>query len=102
MNVVNVLNAIRTNASAEYQSRIPAATKENFNTISQQINSYKVLQNEFINVLCNKIGATYVHNKLLNNPLSILKTGAMPLGLTKEEIYTNVAKDMGKSEGKKL
>ena len=102
MNVVNVLNAIRTNASEEYQNRIPTATKENFNTISQQINTYKVLQNEFINVLCNKIGATYVHNKLLNNPLSILKTGAMPLGLTKEEIYTNVAKDQGKSDGTKL
>lgn len=90
-NMVNVLNAILTNASAEYQARVPFATQTNIAEVGSAIMGYKATENEFLNALVNKIAMTIVHNKTFRNPLAILKKGSVPLGRNLEEIYTNPA-----------
>ena len=88
-NMINVLNTIHANASTEYQTRVPTATRENIADVGSAIMSYKPTQNEFLNALVNKIAMTLVHNKTFSNPLSVLKKGGVPLGRNIEEIYTN-------------
>ena len=48
-----------------------------------------VTQNEFLNLLVNKIAMQIVHTKQFKNPLAVLKKGSVPLGKNLEEIYTN-------------
>ena len=44
---IGILNNIRTNASEEYQNRIPEATQENIVSIGNALATYTVLANEF-------------------------------------------------------
>lgn len=90
-NMVNVLNAILTNASTEYQSRVPEATKTNISEVGSAIMNFQATENEFLNALVNKIAMVIVQNKTFRNPLAILKKGSVPLGRNIEEIYTNPA-----------
>lgn len=90
-NMVNVLNSILSNASAEYQARIPAATQTNITEVGSAIMEYKSTENEFLSTLVNKIAMQLVHNKVFRNPLAVLKKGKLPLGRNLEEIYTNPA-----------
>ena len=87
--MVNVLNTILANASEQYQTRVPEATKTNIETVGSAIMNFEATQNEFLNALVNKIAMTIVRNKTFRNPLAVLKKGAMPLGKNIEEIYTN-------------
>lgn len=88
-NMINVLNAILTNASEDYQARVPQATKDNITTVGSAIMSYQPTENEFLSALVNKIAMTIVRNKTFKNPLAVLKKGGVPLGKNIEEIYTN-------------
>lgn len=88
-NMQNVLNTILSNASADYQSRVPQATQDNITQVGQAIMSYQPTENEFLNALVNKIAMTIVRNKTFKNPLAVLKKGGVPLGKNIEEIYTN-------------
>lgn len=88
-NMVNVLNTILSNASADYQARVPEATRTNITEVGAAVMSYSATQNEFLNALVNKIAMTIVHNKTFRNPLQVLKKGSIPLGRNIEEIYTN-------------
>lgn len=90
-NMVNVLNAILTNASAEYQARVPMATQANLAEVGSAVMSYQATENEFLSALVNKIAMTIVRNKTFKNPLAVLKKGGVPLGKNIEEIYTNPA-----------
>lgn len=87
--MTNVLNTILANASAEYQQRVPQATRDNISEVGTAIMSYKVTENEFLNALVNKIAMTIVRNMTFKNPLAVLKKGGMPFGKNIEEIYTN-------------
>ena len=91
-NMVNVLNAILSNASEMYQERIPEATVNNIAEVGSAIMSYQATENEFLSALVNKIAMTIVRNKTFKNPLSVLKKGGVPLGRNIEEIFTNPAK----------
>ena len=91
-NMVNVLNAILSGASADYQSRVPLATQNNITEVGSAIMNYQATENEFLSALVNKIAMTIVRNKTFRNPLAILKKGGVPLGRNIEEIYTNPAK----------
>lgn len=94
MNLVELLNTIRDNASASYQERIPEATKENISEIQTAMldgNNVQVA-NEFMSSLLNMIVKVVIHDKLFANPLKGLKKGTKPLGDTIEEIYTNFLK----------
>lgn len=91
-NMVNVLNAILSNASASYQERVPTATADNITEVGSAIMNYQATENEFLSALVNKIAMTIVRNKTFKNPLSVLKKGGVPLGRNIEEIFTNPAK----------
>lgn len=88
-NMVNVLNTILSNASEQYQNRVPQATQGNITEVGSAIMSYRALENEFLSALVNKIAMTIVHNRTFRNPLAVLKKGNVPLGRNLEEIYTN-------------
>ena len=94
MNLEQLLNTIRDNASATYQERIPEATQTNLEAIRYAMidDNNITVANEFMTTLLNKLVKSVVHNKLFTNPLKGLKKGTKPLGDTIEEIYNNFLK----------
>lgn len=94
MNLQEVLNTIRANASADYQARIPEATRTNMEDIRYAMidDDNIMVANEFMMTLLNKVVKSVVHTKLFANPLKALKKGTKPLGDTVEEIYNNFLK----------
>lgn len=89
--MISVLNAIRTNATTEYQARIPTATQANLAEVGSAVMENRDTENEFLSALVNKIAMQIVHNKTFRNPLAVLKKGSIPLGRNIEEVYTNPA-----------
>ena len=94
MNLIEMLNTIRDNASAEYQERIPEATRTNLEDIRYAMidGDNIMVANEFMRSLLNKLVKSVVHTKMFSNPLKGLKKGTKPLGDTIEEIYNNFLK----------
>lgn len=89
---VNILNAIRNDASLDYHKRIPAATKGNVADVADAIFSFRPHKNEFIESLINRIGLVYARNSIWYNPLGELKRGALEFGDTIEEIQVGIVK----------
>lgn len=91
---VDILNAIRNNASANYQNYVPAAdaTAESIREIGAIIMNYDALQNEFLSALINRIGMVMITSKMYTNPLSVFKRGRLEFGETTEEIFVELAK----------
>ena len=94
MNLVEVLNTIRDNASNVYQERIPEATRDNISEIRESMidGDNIIVANEFVSTILNKIVKSVVHTKIFTNPLKTLKKGTKPLGDAVEEIYNNFLK----------
>lgn len=94
MNMQEILNTIRDNASDIYRERIPEATQKNIQDVQEAMTDPEnaVVTNEFMSTLLNMIIKQVIHNKLFSNPLKSLKKGKKPLGDTIEEIYTNFIK----------
>lgn len=94
MNLINILNTIRSNASATYQERVPEATRENLEDIRYAMidDDNAQVANEFMRTLLNKLIKSVIHTKMFSNPLKALKKGTKPLGDTIEEIYNNFLK----------
>ena len=94
MNMTEILNTIRDNASDMYRERIPEATQTNIEEVQQAMCDPEnaVVTNEFMKTLLNMIIKQVIHNKLFSNPLKSLKKGKKTLGDTIEEIYTNFIK----------
>lgn len=92
--MIDLLNTIRDNASAEYQERIPEANANNIENIQSLIlgEDNIAIANEFTSLMMNKFVKSWIHNKLFTNPLKSLKKGNKPLGDTVEEIYNNFLK----------
>lgn len=88
----SILNAIRNDASLDYQKRIPAATKGNIADVADAIFSFRAHKNEFIDSLINRIGLVYARNAIWYNPLSEFKRGVLSMGDTIEEIQTGIVK----------
>lgn len=91
---VDILNAIRNNASANYRDYIPAARQdvESIREIGAIIMDYPALQNEFLSALVNRIGRLMITSKSYENPWAIFKKGLLEFGETIEEIFVNIAK----------
>jgi len=89
---IDVLNNIRANASAEYASRIPEATRTNIAEIGNALQAYSLLYNEFCESLVNKIGKTLIESKLFKNKLAQFKSGAILTQQDVEEIFVDMAK----------
>ena len=92
MNLQEMLNTIRDNASAEYQARIPEATQTNLSEVGAALLEDVNLANEFTGALMNKVAFTFTHDKIWQNKLAVLKKGTKPLADTVEEIFVNYAK----------
>ena len=88
---VKMVNAIRSQASAEYQERIPVATSENLETVGRAITEYAPTLNEFTNALVSKIGVQLFANKMAQNKLSKFKKGMLSNASDIEEIFVAMA-----------
>ena len=94
MDVIEVLNTIRDNASQQYQDRVPEATRNNIEEVGEAITDLNnaVVYNEFINTLANMIYAPMLVKKSWSNPLGKFKKGKKTFGDTVEEVYNNFIK----------
>lgn len=93
MDMITLLNTIRSNATSTYQDRVPVATQGNIETIQAiMTGDDPVIANEFMSTLLNKIVKSVLISKSFQNPLKALKKGTKPLGDTVEEIYNNFIK----------
>ena len=93
-NTQDILNAIRNNASINYQNYVPVATSdpESIREIGSVIMSYAGLQNEFLSALVNRIGRVILTSRAYQNPWAMFKKGFLEFGETIEEIFANLAK----------
>lgn len=91
---VDILNAIRNNATVNYRDYVPVAqnTPESVREIGSIIMDYETLQNEFVSALINRIGAVLLESKSYENPWSVFKRGKLEFGETVEVIFTNIGK----------
>lgn len=89
---IDVINAIRHDASLEYQSRVPRATQATLTQTMENIVNYQPVFNEFVDAIINKVGLTIVRNKSWSNPLAKFKRGMLEFGDTIEEIQTGLVK----------
>ncbi|MCM1296005.1 MAG: Ig-like domain-containing protein [Muribaculaceae bacterium] len=94
-NTADILNAIRNNASANYQANVPYAVSGNMDTlraIGSVITSYEGIRNEFVGALMNRIARVIVTSKSYQNPWAMFKKGIVDYGETVEEVFVNLAK----------
>lgn len=103
---IELLNAIRNDASEQYRARIPEATETNMDEIRfAMLGDENIdLANQFVKSLMNLLVKQVIHDKKFENPLAPLKQGKKPLGDGIEEIYANfvTADDTGAFDGAKL
>lgn len=92
---LDILNQIRAEASTDYQTRIPAATRENLASIGQAFATYAPLFNEFKEALINRIGLTMIESASFENKLKGLKLGTITSGQDVQEIFVGMAKAEG-------
>lgn len=90
---VNVLNAIRNEASVNYQHYIPYATPnaDSIRSIGATLMDYPALMNEFLPALIGRIGRVAITSRLYRNPLAVLKKGILDYGETVEDIFIAMA-----------
>lgn len=88
-NNVDILNAIRNDASQDFADAIPVATGDNIREVGRLIMSDQNYTNEFIMSLVNRIGKTIITSKSFNNPLKKYKMGMLEMGEIAQEIFVN-------------
>lgn len=90
---IDILNVIRQNATAEYQSLVPiVATETDIPKVGEVLFGYPALANQFINALVNRIAAVRVKSAVFNNGFADLKKGYLEFGESIEEVFVNIAK----------
>lgn len=90
---IDILNTIRANANAEYQSSVPVVnTVEDIPKVGEVIYGYPAFANQFIAALVNRIALVRAKSATFNNPYVGLKKGYLEYGETVEEVYVNLAK----------
>lgn len=91
---VDVLNAIRNNATNNYRDYVPVATADadSIREIGAIIMDHPQLQNEFLSALVNRIGRVILSSKLYQNPWAMFKKGMLEFGETVEDIFVDLAK----------
>lgn len=91
---VDILNAIRNSATANYRDYVPVASpnQDSVREIGAIIMQFPALQNEFLSALINRIGRVLITSKMYSNPWSQFKKGVLEFGETIEEIFVNIAK----------
>lgn len=90
---VDILNAIRNNATANYQNYVPVAepNANSMRAIGAILMDYSAIRNEFLSALINRIGLVLVKSKMYNNPWRAFKQGELEFGETIEEIFVSIS-----------
>lgn len=88
---ISVLNTVWENASTDYQTRIPLATRTNITDVGNAILNYAAAKNEFLDALVNRISLVLVSSKMATNKLSMFKKGMLEYGSDVEEIFVKMA-----------
>lgn len=92
-NSYDIINAIRNEASPQFQQYVPLANADNVVEVGAGIQLSQTIQNEFITSLVDRIGLVVIRSVSLKNPLSKFKKGMMPLGRTIEEIFIDITEE---------
>lgn len=86
----NILNAVRSTMSLEYQNAIPAATSGNLQQVYTDIMDMKQVRNALVPALVDRIGLQTVDSASWRNPLARYKKNPMRYGSTHEETFVNM------------
>ena len=90
---IDILNTIRANASAEYQSLVPQISQTSeIPKVGEVLYGYPALANQFVNALVNRIAMVRINSATFNNDYAMLKKGYLEFGETVEEVFVNIAK----------
>ena len=83
-----ILANIWLNGTNDFQQRIPEPTQNNIaSTVEALLNPMNNQYfNQFIDALIMRIGETYVHKQVFDNPLGVFKKSTMSYGATLQEI----------------
>lgn len=88
----NIIKAVRAQASADFQNRIPSDVSDNLQTVYDTLATYAPTRNEFVDSLVTRIGLQTVDSNTFRNPLALYKKEPMRYGATHEETYVNMCK----------
>lgn len=89
----DIMNTIRANASAEYQSLVPEVTQSNdVPKVGEIVCGYPRLANEYLTSLINRIAAVKIKSAVFNNAYTELKKGYLEFGDTVVEYFVKIAK----------
>lgn len=93
-NSTQILNTIRNENGAYYQSVVPIAdgTTDSIRKIGTVIMGNQDLQNAFLSALINRIGRVIITSRMYENPWAGFKKGMLEYGETVEEIFVNIAR----------
>lgn len=91
---IDVLNAIRNDASVDYKNYVPIATNDNgtIKAIGRTIMDYPNIANEFVSALVNRIAKVLITSKLFYNPWEAFKKGKVDIGESIEDVFIDLAK----------
>lgn len=91
---VDIINAIRQNASAEYQNAVPVLEKDSasLRKVGDVICGYPAFSNYFLNELINRIAFVDIKSATFNNAYAEVKKGYLEFGETVEEVFVQIAK----------
>lgn len=90
---LDILNAIRQNASYDYQQSVPVVAKaSDIPKVGEVICGTPAFSNQFINSIVNRIALVMTKSATFNNPYAHLKKGYLEFGETVEEIFVQIAK----------
>lgn len=91
---VDVVNAIRNEATTDYKNYVPVATADadSIRKIGAIIMDSPDLRNQFVQALVNRIGRVLVTSKLYENPLAMFKKGILEYGEVVENIFVELAR----------
>ncbi len=90
---LDILNAIRQNASYDYQQSVPVVTQaSDIPKVGEVICGTPAFSNQFINAMVNRIALVMTKSATFNNPYASLKKGYLEFGETVEEIFVQIAK----------
>lgn len=88
---LEVLNAIRSVASSEYQARIPQAVRTNIATVGNTILSYEPFTNMFFTELLNRIGRVIVKKvETMGDHYAVFGEESLEFGDTIQKIFVDI------------
>ena len=87
-----VINAIRNSASVDYRNFVPYVNpdSDSIRAAGNIIMQMPMLQNEFCNLLINRIAKVVITSKMYSNPWKEFKKGILEVGETVEDIFVDL------------